>query len=344
MYVCSLCVQLSRYLLSTHLLRSSSIPNLNPSTGRDDTQKEKRKEHTKEPNTYIIHPPDLDPFIPESILASLLTTAQNHNHNHNQNQHGLHQLTREEAISHLDAVQLLPGFDFATTAQSISNVSEALATLNSRQRQHQHQHQHRHQHRHQHQEETINENGTHRPILLIVAGLDVLAENVVRASNPVRAAAMLTTVLRSLVRLDRAYASFLSVLLVNLSGVGGGGGGVSESRSEGDASLDSSTLSLTAARRVDGAYSQAVRDEVGAGGGYHARAGEDDGGDGRSVSGANNYNDNGSGMSLFPGLLMKVLDQGVDVHLLSSTVRRVWVVEVVKDRVGGGTGKWCVWD
>lgn len=51
-----------------------------------------------------------------------------------------------------------------------------------------------------------------------------------------------------------------------------------------------------------------------------------------------------SGTPLFPNLLTKTLDQGIDTHLLMSVVRgQARVVEVIKDRVGDGVGKWCVW-
>ncbi|KAL4897177.1 hypothetical protein BDV59DRAFT_85628 [Aspergillus ambiguus] len=47
--------------------------------------------------------------------------------------------------------------------------------------------------------------------------------------------------------------------------------------------------------------------------------------------------------SLFPSLLMRTMDQGIDSHLLMSTVKGAHVVEVMKDRVGENTGKWSVW-
>lgn len=47
---------------------------------------------------------------------------------------------------------------------------------------------------------------------------------------------------------------------------------------------------------------------------------------------------------MFPSLLMRTLDQGIDSHLLVSSIGRVPVVEVIKDRVGGNVGRWCVWE
>lgn len=51
-----------------------------------------------------------------------------------------------------------------------------------------------------------------------------------------------------------------------------------------------------------------------------------------------------SGSSLFPSLMLRTLDQGIDTHLLLSTVRNTPVVEIVKDREGDGVGKWCIWN
>lgn len=47
---------------------------------------------------------------------------------------------------------------------------------------------------------------------------------------------------------------------------------------------------------------------------------------------------------LFPTLLMKTLDQGIDTHLLVSNVQDTQVVEVIKDRTGAGLGKWGIWE
>lgn len=47
---------------------------------------------------------------------------------------------------------------------------------------------------------------------------------------------------------------------------------------------------------------------------------------------------------LLPSLLLKTLDQGIDTHFLVSRVRDGKLVEVIKDRVGDGSGKRCVWN
>lgn len=60
--------------------------------------------------------------------------------------------------------------------------------------------------------------------MLIIAGLDTLVESVIRASNPIKGTAVLSAALRMLTRLSREYAAFLSVLLINTSGLGLGTG------------------------------------------------------------------------------------------------------------------------
>ncbi|PWY84469.1 hypothetical protein BO94DRAFT_468350 [Aspergillus sclerotioniger CBS 115572] len=234
--------QLPRHLLTTHLHQSHST----------NTQ-------TK---TYIIHPINFTAFAPKRLLASLLNTS--------------HQptLSRDEAISCLDSVEIFPVYDFQAVAGAIDMISDSIDTTTPSQ---------------------IS------PILIIIAGLDTLAEGIIRASNAVRGAAMLTSVLRTLTQLTRAHASNLSVMLVNTSGLG------------------TMTSQTTAPRRYPGSLTQIAQGD----GIYSAFRGE---------------------TSLFPSLLMRMLDQGVDMHLLLSSVGQVPVVEVIKDRVGGHVGRWCVWE
>lgn len=137
-------------------------------------------------------------------------------------------------------------------------------------------------------------------IVLIVAGLDNLTEQVIRTSNPARGAAVLTSTLRTLTQLSRLYASYLSVILVNTSGLGTAN--PHRDRNQGA-----------------GAARQPLED------GIHSIFHSD-------VS------------SLFPTLLTKMLDQGIDTHLLLSDVRGAEIVEVIKDRVGTGLGKWGIWN
>ncbi|KAA8646311.1 uncharacterized protein ATNIH1004_007738 [Aspergillus tanneri] len=246
------------------------------------------------PRAFIIHPATYDNFSPRKLLSSLL--AQSH----------LPPLDREEAISRLDSVQLFPVFDIAAAAQALSEVSDALHRHREEQRQKPHHHQDQDQ---DHEHPTISSNNPDTPALLIVVGLDGLAEGTVRASNTVRGAAVLTTTLHSLTRLSRIHDSFLSVMLVNTSGLG-------------SSSLYTNPPNKFQHRRVQrdgGAYSSVREDGI------------------HSVF-------CGSESSLPLSLLMRTLDQGIDMHLLLSTVKTSTVVEVIKDRVGDGVGRWCIWD
>ncbi|OJJ39335.1 hypothetical protein ASPWEDRAFT_105880 [Aspergillus wentii DTO 134E9] len=234
---------------------------------------------TSKSNTFIIHPANFDAFSPQKLLASLLSPT------HQQT------LSREEAIKRLDSVQLLPVFDLTAAVQAISEISDILHKTRA--------------------EQTQVPDKTN-PVVLIIAGLDTLAESVIRASNPVRGTAVLTTALRTLTQLSRMHASFLSVMLVNTSGIGTvaspfsgdstGGQNRQQLKSQGE---DTSGHQM----RDDGIY---------------------------SIFGA-------TGTPLFPSLLMRTLEQGIDTHILLSTVKTKQIAEVIKDRVGDGVGKWCIW-
>ncbi|KAJ5835067.1 hypothetical protein N7447_001093 [Penicillium robsamsonii] len=147
----------------------------------------------------------------------------------------------------------------------------------------------------------------HNPIVFIVVGLDALTEGVIRASNPARGAAVLTATLRTLTRLSRVHASHLSIILVNTNGLG------TVNPEWGN------NKSLTGNNTGDSAARQPLED------GIHSIFHSD-------IS------------PLFPTLLMKTLDQGIDTHLLLSDVRGVQIVEVIKDRVGTSLGKWGIWN
>lgn len=184
-------------------------------------------------------------------------------------------LSREEAISHLDSVQLLPVFDFPAAVQAINHVSNTLHHIGEE--------------RH---EKPDDERVNHRPILFIIADLDTLIEGVIRTSNPIKGAAMLSATMQTLTQLSRAYASFLSIVLVNTTGLGTGTG-ISTDLPDGTYPVHGETeerLSL-----------------------------------------------------LLSSLLSKALDQGIDTHLVVSREEGKRVVEVIKDRVGDGAGKTCVW-
>ncbi|KAB8257726.1 hypothetical protein BDV32DRAFT_79043 [Aspergillus pseudonomiae] len=144
-------------------------------------------------------------------------------------------------------------------------------------------------------------------VFLVIAGLDTLTEGVVRASSTVRGTAILSNLLRTLTQLSRMYSSYLSVMLVNTSGLG---------------TLTSDTHAAPGQMqqgRNPGNNPQTSREN-----GIH------------SIFHASE--------KLFPSLLMRTLEQGIDAHLLLSTVKPAHVVEVIKDRVGNGVGRWCIWD
>ncbi|PKY08318.1 hypothetical protein P168DRAFT_262654 [Aspergillus campestris IBT 28561] len=237
--------QIPRYLLAARLQQSAQCSNTNPSA-------------------FIIYPAHFDAFSPEKLLESLLSASQSPT------------LSRSEAISRLDSVQLIPVFDFSAASQALHQIADSL----SQQRQQ-----------------------PDHSITLIFAGLDSLTEGVIRASNAVRGAAVLTSVLRTLTQLSRTHSMYLSIMLVNTGGLG--------------------QLSPFYNPRPSTDDSQ-----------HHPAA--DDG----SIHSIFRT----SGAPLFPNLLAKTLDHGIDTHLLLSVVRgQARVVEVIKDRVGDGVGKWCVW-
>ncbi|KAL5357658.1 hypothetical protein BJX96DRAFT_22995 [Aspergillus floccosus] len=249
--------ELPRALATSHLSQALSAPT--PSL----------------PRVYIIHAANYDGFSPQKLLESLLSTRNP-------------PLSRNEAISRLDAVQLLPVFDFTAAVQAINEVSHALDRYCEEQRR-------------QTPRDAVPAEPC--PVLLIIAGLDSLTEGVVRASNTVRGAAVLTTVLRSLTQLARLHRSYLSVMLLNTAGVG-------------------TVAPASPAQPAQG--TGAAGDRPAHGDGIY------------SVFGATDA-------PLFPNLLMRLMDQGIDSHVLMSTVKGTRVIEVIKDRVGDNVGKWTVW-
>lgn len=149
----------------------------------------------------------------------------------------------------------------------------------------------------------------------MIAGLDTLTESVIRSSNAVRGTAVLTSALRTLTQLSRIHRDYLSILLVNTSGVGPSQYAIGQKEAQDQAQKEQETQT-----RNDGVHSIF------------------------SVTDA----------PLFPSLMMRTLDLGIDTHILVSGtdmdmstgngMRKATVVEVIKDRVGVGLGRWCVWD
>ncbi|KAJ6187778.1 hypothetical protein N7519_002686 [Penicillium mononematosum] len=239
---------------------------------------------SSEPSAFIIHPRSFEAFAPRTLLNELQSSS-----------HQQPGLSRDDAIRKLDSVQLLPVHNFTNAAQAIGKVSESLHEIQ--------------ENREQQIKPTDASPSTHKPIVLIVAGLDTLTEGVIRASNPARGAAVLTATLRTLTRLSRVHASHLSIILVNTNGLG-------TMNPEWDKNQSSTGNTTT---HGHGAARQPLED------GIHSIFHSDI-------------------PSLFPTLLMKTLDQGIDTHLLLSDLRGAQIVEVIKDRVGTSLGKWGIWN
>lgn len=185
-------------------------------------------------------------------------------------------------------MQLLPVHNFPNAAQAIGQVSGSLQKIErSRQQQ-------------------ADNTRNNQPVILIVVGLDTLAEGVIRASNPVRGTALLSATLRHLNRISQAHAPYLSTILVNTNGIG-------------PAAFEST--------HQQGPNRIKPQDE-------DTRPSWDDGI--HSVFQT-------PGSSPLSTLLMKTLDQGIDTHILLSDIKTSQVAEVIKSRVGPGLGKWSVW-
>ncbi|KAJ5439691.1 uncharacterized protein N7458_010689 [Penicillium daleae] len=232
-----------------------------------------------EPSAFIIHPSNFEPLAPRILLNALQSSSEGP------------RISRSEAMERLDAVQLLPVQTLPNAAQAIGKVSESLQELLER--------------RQAQQKLAFAEPGP--PVVLIVVGLDTLAEGVIRASNPVRGTALLAATLRNLTRMARAYSSWLSIILINTSGLG-------------PAYFEAHHLPEPnhAKKPGDG----------------DARPSGDDGI--HSIFST-------SGSTLLSTLPMKTLDQGIDTHIMLSDVKATQVAEVIKDRIGTGLGKWGIW-
>ncbi|KAJ5792997.1 uncharacterized protein N7503_008975 [Penicillium pulvis] len=142
-----------------------------------------------EANTFIIYPSNFDAFAARNLFTDL--------------QSGPSALSKDDALKRLDLVQLFPVNNLQNAAQAIKQVSELLQEAQEKR-----------------QQLDQAAASTNPAIILVVAGLDTLAEGVVRASNPARGAAVLASTLRILTRMSRTYSSFLSVMLVNTNGLG----------------------------------------------------------------------------------------------------------------------------
>ncbi|OOQ87889.1 hypothetical protein PEBR_15061 [Penicillium brasilianum] len=235
--------------------------------------------HSSEPTAFIIYPSNFDALAPRLLLNALQSPS------------GEPGLSRAEALQLLDTVQLLPVQTLPNAAQAIGKVSESLQEIQEKRQA---------QHRDNPAELT-------QPVILIVVGLDTLAEGVIRASNPVRGTALLAATQQNLTRMARAYASWLSIILINTSGLG--------------------TVHFDSNQLPDLNQTKKPNDE-------DARPSGDDGI--HSIFQT-------PGTSLLSTLLMRTLDQGIDTHILLSDVKATQIAEVIKDRIGFGLGKWGIW-
>lgn len=188
-------------------------------------------------------------------------------------------------------MQLLPVQTLPNAAQAIEKVSESLQEIQGK--------------RQAQQRDTPEEPS--QPVVLIVVALDTLAEGVIRASNPVRGTALLAATQRNLTRMARAYAPWLSIILINTSGLG--------------------PAYFDATQPPDSHLTKKPTDE-------DARP---------SGDGGIHSIFQTPGSSLLSTLLMKTLDQGIDTHIMLSDVKATQVAEVIKDRIGTGLGKWGIW-
>lgn len=243
-------------------------------------------------------------FAPETLFKGLLDC---------QNVGGSNKMTETEALSLLDQVELLPVHDFSSAAQAISQVSDAISNIRE---------QHRRTSVEDSEEDKDTEESCQPPTtLLIIEGLDTMAEDVIHNSNAMRGSAILTPVLRTLTHLSRTHISFLSILLVNTTALG---------------SLQQQTqpqqISATQTSAVD--VGGRTTTEGTAGGLYSAFA--------RDYTHGKSQHE-GQVQPLLNTLLSRTLDQGIDTHLLLQVRRGQSLVELIKDRTGDGLGKWCVW-
>ncbi|KAJ5293842.1 hypothetical protein N7508_008663 [Penicillium antarcticum] len=243
----------------------------------------------KEPSTFIIYPGNFDAFDPQNLYDDLTLPKD-------QDQQAL---SEKEAIQKMDTVQLLAVSDFHEAAQAIRQYSDVVDSLEQKRQEA------------RNNPNSVNHSSSFDPIMLLVVGLDYLVEGIIRASNSGKGVAMLTAALRSLTTFSRIHESFLSIVLVNMNGLGpyNPDWGGSHSYLNGNMNVNTNSRD-DSSKALDYAIHSAFHSEI----------------------------------RLFPNMLMKTLDQGTDTHFLVSDVRRAQVLEVIKDRVGGSLGKWGVWN
>lgn len=270
-----------------------------PLQSEESDQQQQDAKMTQMTRVFIIHPIHSSIFAPETLFKDLLNF---------QPLDGCRKaLSETEALHLLDRVELLPVHDLSAATQAISQVSDTISNIHE---------QHRRASIERENGEDSEESGQPTTTLLIIEGLDTMAEDVIHNSNAMRGSAILTPVLRTLTHLSRTHTSFLSVLLVNTTALG------SSVHSQ-----QSQQISVTQTAPSDaGARSTTM----GTAGGLHSAFARD-------------FTEGKSHLEgpLLKTLLSRTLDQGIDTHLLLQVKRGQSLIEVIKDRTGDGLGKWC---
>lgn len=275
-----------------------------PLQNEESEQQQQSEKKTQTTRVFIIHPIQSTMFAPETLFRGLLGYQFPDDNRR--------AISETEALSLLDRVELLPVHDFSSATQAISQVSDAISNI-------------REQHRRAstgNEDENNNEESRQPPTtLLMIEGLDTMAEDVIHNSNAMRGSAILTPVLRTLTHLSRTHTSFLSVLLLNTTALG---------------SLQQQTqpLQISATQTSPGDVGARTM-TMGTAGGLHSAFARD-------YTQGKSQNE-GQVQVLLNTLLSRTLDQGIDTHLLLQVRKGQTLVEVIKDRTGDGLGKWCLW-
>lgn len=267
---------------------------------------------------YIIRPSHSSTFAPNALLNAILEEASHSPQT---------QLSsRDQAIDLLDCVELLSIHDFSAATRAISQVSDRLYAMQQQEqrRQTNPNNQDYPPSQDEDDDDEFSEKRLLPPtVLFIIEGLDALAENVIRNSDALRGSAVLTPALRTLTYLSRSYASFLSVVLVNTTGLGAHPP-PPQSQSHDSSSDINRGMRNNNIKSTGGLFSVFSR--------THNKAENEHDDDTRDEP-----------LPLLHTLLARTMDQAFDVHLLYQLRKNQALVEVVKDRTGDGLGKWCLW-
>lgn len=288
---------------------------------------------------FIIHDPaHSSTFSPEALLSCLLSMI------------GSGTEENEMAARLLARVEILRVFDFEGMGEAVGEVSERIYA----------------------EREKGEKDGE---VLVVVGGIDRFTKRVIERSNAARGNALLGGLLRRVGVLARREE--VRVVVVN-DGVGVGGSGAGsrgvrdEGKSEG-AGAPNLRRSVVVSRIGGGADGESSGGE-GKGGistetEEEQEAGDDTDGMEESTTEPpaprshppeqqpryQRQNQHPSSIFLHnqvnhghpSGLYLvfnKTLDQGIDTHFLVSRIQGQGIVEVAKDRVGDGVGRWCIWE